>query len=426
MSLRAECDHLVIGLALRRLCRRTVITPRLASIPSLLLKAALFWLRLVPPSVATWANARHIVFPGQIQSAIRPASAFSSNLVRRLAHGSKSKLHIIVVSSANPYLCDLVGGWIETLPTVFGEFSQRYGKLSTRWNRTNGVMITKRWVATDINSDCRPIVGILIHNKDLAANQCYGGMNCRVCLLLIPISVLAKRVSLLFCGGSLYPRSILVVALSVLTDECDPSVGNIQYSELLRVCWLLNRDCWLATWRQHRGKNTNDDQDCRSDASNHQWLPTSDSRCGRERWWLLLCIQQSAQSQPFRVTLLAIECVASDLAAAPHRAQLVNRIRAVIFAALVYVVSHKSVSRLTMCRPLQCGLTWFMVARVNPCFRFVEQGFAGSSTVAWLAAKAALNFGRDGALCGSLEFAGGVAAAGGFLSQFGAKTGFVP
>ena len=50
-----------------------------------------------------------------------------------------------------------------------------------------------------------------------------------------------------------------------------------------------------------------------------------------------------------------------------------------------------------------------MVARVNPCFRFVEQGFAGSSTVAWLAAKAALNFGRDGAQCGSLEFAGGVA-----------------
>jgi len=42
MSLRAECDHLVIGLALRRLCRRTVITPRLASIPSLLLKAVLF------------------------------------------------------------------------------------------------------------------------------------------------------------------------------------------------------------------------------------------------------------------------------------------------------------------------------------------------------------------------------------------------
>jgi hypothetical protein len=42
MSLREECDHLVIELALRRLCRRTVITPRLASIPSLLLKAFLF------------------------------------------------------------------------------------------------------------------------------------------------------------------------------------------------------------------------------------------------------------------------------------------------------------------------------------------------------------------------------------------------
>ena len=36
---REECDHLVIGLALRRLCRRTVITPRLASIPSLFIKS---------------------------------------------------------------------------------------------------------------------------------------------------------------------------------------------------------------------------------------------------------------------------------------------------------------------------------------------------------------------------------------------------
>src|ERR1039457_172083 len=43
MSLRVECDHLVIGLALQRLCRRIVITPRLASIPILLLKAFLFW-----------------------------------------------------------------------------------------------------------------------------------------------------------------------------------------------------------------------------------------------------------------------------------------------------------------------------------------------------------------------------------------------
>jgi hypothetical protein len=42
MSLRAERDHLVIGLALRRRCRRTVITPRSASIPIFLLKAFLF------------------------------------------------------------------------------------------------------------------------------------------------------------------------------------------------------------------------------------------------------------------------------------------------------------------------------------------------------------------------------------------------
>src|ERR1039457_6517699 len=41
MSLLEECDHLVIGLALRRPCRRTVITPRLASIPNFLLKG--FW-----------------------------------------------------------------------------------------------------------------------------------------------------------------------------------------------------------------------------------------------------------------------------------------------------------------------------------------------------------------------------------------------
>ena len=56
MSLRAECDHLVIGLALRRLCRRTVITPRLASIPSLLLKAVLFlfvWFYQASPSGPT-------------------------------------------------------------------------------------------------------------------------------------------------------------------------------------------------------------------------------------------------------------------------------------------------------------------------------------------------------------------------------------
>ena len=56
MSLRAECDHLVIGLALRRLCRRTVITPRLASIPNFLLKAFLFlllWFSQASPSGPT-------------------------------------------------------------------------------------------------------------------------------------------------------------------------------------------------------------------------------------------------------------------------------------------------------------------------------------------------------------------------------------
>jgi len=56
MSLRVECDHLVIGLASRRLCRRTVITPRLASIPNLLLKAFLFlfvWFSSASPSGPT-------------------------------------------------------------------------------------------------------------------------------------------------------------------------------------------------------------------------------------------------------------------------------------------------------------------------------------------------------------------------------------
>jgi hypothetical protein len=41
MSLLGERDHLVIELALRRLGRRTVITPRLASIQILFLKAVL-------------------------------------------------------------------------------------------------------------------------------------------------------------------------------------------------------------------------------------------------------------------------------------------------------------------------------------------------------------------------------------------------
>jgi hypothetical protein len=64
MSLRAERDHLVIELALRRLCRRTVITPRLASIPNSFIKSLFVFAGLVSPNVTTWANARHIVSPG--------------------------------------------------------------------------------------------------------------------------------------------------------------------------------------------------------------------------------------------------------------------------------------------------------------------------------------------------------------------------
>jgi hypothetical protein len=53
MSLeREECDHLVNGLASRRRCRRTVITPRLASIQMLLLKVFLLWFR--PGSAPAW------------------------------------------------------------------------------------------------------------------------------------------------------------------------------------------------------------------------------------------------------------------------------------------------------------------------------------------------------------------------------------
>jgi hypothetical protein len=56
MSLREERDHLVTGLALRQPRRRTVITPRLASIPSLLLKAFLslfVWFSQASPSGPT-------------------------------------------------------------------------------------------------------------------------------------------------------------------------------------------------------------------------------------------------------------------------------------------------------------------------------------------------------------------------------------
>ena len=45
MSLqKEERDHLVIGLALRRLCRRTVIAPRSASMQILFLKAVFVFL----------------------------------------------------------------------------------------------------------------------------------------------------------------------------------------------------------------------------------------------------------------------------------------------------------------------------------------------------------------------------------------------
>ena len=86
MSLQEERDHLVTGLALRQPRRRTVITPRLASIPKSFIKSVFVFVNLVQPSVTSRANARHIVLPEQIQSSIYPGAAFSSNLVRRLVH----------------------------------------------------------------------------------------------------------------------------------------------------------------------------------------------------------------------------------------------------------------------------------------------------------------------------------------------------
>jgi hypothetical protein len=91
MSLRAECDHLVSGLALRRLCRRTVITPRLASIPSLLLIAVLFlfvWFRqALPPgsTLGTW------FFLGK----------FNQRFAQTLPSHSILLGHVVVISQIN-------------------------------------------------------------------------------------------------------------------------------------------------------------------------------------------------------------------------------------------------------------------------------------------------------------------------------------
>jgi len=97
MSLLEERDHLVTGLALRQPRRRTVITPRLASIPNSFIKSV--FVCFVQPSVTTWANARHIVFPGQIQSTIYPDAAFSFNLVRPHGHISNYGLVLVVTSN---------------------------------------------------------------------------------------------------------------------------------------------------------------------------------------------------------------------------------------------------------------------------------------------------------------------------------------
>jgi hypothetical protein len=76
---REDRDHLIIGLALRRLCRQTVIAPRLESIQVLLLKA--FFVFRVQAGVNTKAEVvkphstiilrriRRMVFCGLIDAA---------------------------------------------------------------------------------------------------------------------------------------------------------------------------------------------------------------------------------------------------------------------------------------------------------------------------------------------------------------------
>src|ERR1035437_6489942 len=77
MSLLEERDHLVTGLALRQPRRRTIITPRLASIPKC------FCLCLFGSAKRHHLGQRSAhCFPGQIQSTICPDAAFSFNLVR--------------------------------------------------------------------------------------------------------------------------------------------------------------------------------------------------------------------------------------------------------------------------------------------------------------------------------------------------------
>jgi hypothetical protein len=65
MSFLEERDHLVIGLALRRLCRRIVFAPRLASIPILFLKSIFGFGCLVQPNVTTWPTLGTLFFLGK-------------------------------------------------------------------------------------------------------------------------------------------------------------------------------------------------------------------------------------------------------------------------------------------------------------------------------------------------------------------------
>ena len=96
MSLLEERDHLVIGLALRRLCRRIVITPRLASIPNFLLKAFLFlflfvWFRQASP-------------PGPTLGTLCSLGKFNQPFIQVLPSHSILLGHWSIISKSSPEL----------------------------------------------------------------------------------------------------------------------------------------------------------------------------------------------------------------------------------------------------------------------------------------------------------------------------------
>jgi hypothetical protein len=105
MSLRAECDHLVSGLALRRLCRRTVITPRLASIPSLLLKAVLF--------LFVWFS--HALPPGSTPGTLFFLGKFNQRFAQTLPSHLILLGHTVIISCLVNQQQLVLGQWMKNL-----------------------------------------------------------------------------------------------------------------------------------------------------------------------------------------------------------------------------------------------------------------------------------------------------------------------